>query len=421
MSQHPFALELGELEEVLKSSSETNRQQAQAAEEPEGCDCDSPTEEDATTERMGEEGGSEPDELPDATTLALGEEGGDLPPDFPDATGILAEQGGFISEALPVATTTAVREEEGELPSPILESEEDATTERLAEEGGMEPQELPPPPLSPGDIIFDPLLPPPPDFPDPTGIVAEQGGFFSEIPPGPPDIFLEPPAQPTTLAVGEEGGDGDVEIAEVETLAGTPDEGNLEFITDAFGEPGGFEADAYGELYPELVDAVNSGIVPSLLDHYEAFGQFEPERIGIFGGNFERPDIVTSFGNNTIISGIPIIGYDPLVGDFIFNGNGSGEFGFDILIGESSLTSTETFVLGNSQSQSFYVGSGDVDYALIQNFDVGSDKIQLSGVLTDYNFTFFDNSTRISTAADDLVAVVENVPNIQDATLIFEG
>lgn len=478
MSQHPFELTASQLQEMLNPEERlimppgadappeviaggtflVEDERGQLPPPPGEARPEVIAEELATTERMGEEGGVEPGESRDVTTLAVGEEGGmqprelPPPPDFPDATGILAEQGGFVSDPLPPVATPAVGEEEDELPPPILEGGE--------EEGSMEPRELPPP-----------------DFPEPTGILAEQGGVVSDPLPlatteavgeeggGFTEVLAEQgedpgmattmaigeeggivtraegedgdtvftfaegengemrdfdePMEPTTLAVGEEG--GDVQIAEVQTFAGTEDDGNLEILTDAFGEPGGFNADVYGELYPQLIDAVNSGIIPSLLDHYEAFGQFEPERIGIFVGNFERPDIVTSFGNNTVISGIPIVGYDPIAGDFIFNGNGSGEFGFDILIGESSMTSTELFILGESQSQPFYVGSGDVDYALIQNFDVGSDRIQLSGFLEDYNFEVVNNSTNISTAAGDLVAVVENVTNIQDATLIFEG
>jgi len=472
MSQHPFAMQLGELEEVLKSSSAANREPAQATEEEEGCGCGSPTEEDATTERLGEEGGTKPD----VTTMAVGEEGGmeprelPPPPDFPDATGIVAEQGGFIPDPLPVAVTQAVEET-----------------------GNMEPRELPPPPDFPdvtevveeqGGFISDPLPvattppvreeeqeSPPPDFPQLTDILAEQGGVvsdplvtteavgeeggsftevlgeqgegvattmaigeeggivtradgedgdvvftFIEGEDGEIRDLDEPEA--TTLAVGEEGGDFDVPIAEVGTFGGTPDDGNFDVTTLALGEEGGFNEVAYGELYPPLIDAVNSGVIPSLADHYNNFGQFEPERIGIFSGTPGR-DVVVPFGNNTVITGVPVFGYDPIVGDFVFGGNGSGEV--DVLAGESNASSTETFVLGNSQSQPFYVGFGDADFALIQNFDVGSDQIQLSGAVTDYNFTVFDNSTNISTAAGDLVAIVENVPNIQDATLIFEG
>lgn len=393
---HPFGLTVNELEEVLKPSSvdknssqelppnsnaslpvttQVNREEGEAttlAVGEEGGDLPPPIEEDVTTERMGEEGGMEPEESRDVMTMALGEEGGmepqelPPPPEFPDPTGILAEQGGFISDPLPLANTEGMEEEPGVV-----------TTMAIGEEGG---------------------------------VITSAEGEDGEMPD------FDEPMEPTTLAVGEEG--GDVQIAEVQTLGATPDNGILEVVTAAIGEPGGFDADVYGELYPQLIDAVNSGVIPSLLDHYEAFGQFEPERIGIFVGNFSY-DRVTAFGNNTIISGVSIVGYDPIAGDFIFGGNGSGEF--DVLVGESSLTSTELFILGNSQSQPFYIGSGDVDFALIQNFDVGSDRIQLSGFLEDYNFQIVDNSTRISTAAGDLVAIVENVPNIQDATLIFEG
>lgn len=348
-------------------------------------------------EEIAEELGIEPEEVSVVTTLAIGEEGGvepdELPPDFPEPTGILAEQGGFISDPLPLVTTQAVGEEGGDFTEVLAEQGEDpgfATTLAIGEEGGIVTQAE----GEDGDTVFT--------------LAEGENGEIIEL--GEPISEMTPPGNVDDFEIAE--------VADVQTLAGTPDDGSLEVVTAAFGEPGGFEADVYGELYPALIDAVNSGVVPSLLDHYQAFGQFEPERIGIFVGNF-TPDIVIAFGNNTVISGVSIVGYDPIAGDFIFGGNGSGEF--DVLIGESSMTSTELFILGESQSPSFYVGSGDVDYALIQNFDVGSDRIQLSGFLEDYNFAIVNNSTNISTAAGDLVAVVENVTNIQDATLIFEG
>lgn len=406
-------------------------------------------------EKIAEELGIEPEEVSVVTTMAVGEEGGvepdELPPDFPDPTGILAEQGGVVPDTLLPVTTEMTGEEGGELlpiedPNLILELEgelPEPVTLPLGEDGGMEV--------------------PPPDFPDPTGIVAEEGGFLPEPLPVATTLAVgeegggltevlseqgEDPGVPTTMVIGEEGGvitqaEGengeimelgepvsemtppgnvdDFEIAEVADMpgaAGTQDGGNFEVTTQALGEEGGFSDIAYGELYPQLIDAVNTGVVPSLLGHYEAFGQFEAERIGIFSGT-PGNDMVKPFGNNTIITGVSVFDYDATIGDIVLNGNGSGEA--DILMGESSMTSTELFILGDSQSQPFYVGSGDVDFALIQNFDVGSDRIQLSGFVEDYNFEVVNNSTNISTAAGDLVAIVENVSNIQDATLIFEG
>ncbi|MDY6807254.1 MAG: hypothetical protein SXA11_26055 [Cyanobacteriota bacterium] len=406
-------------------------------------------------EEIAEELGIEPEEVSIVTTMAVGEEGGvepdELPPDFPEPTGILAEQGGVVPDTLLPVTTEMTGEEGGDLPS-IIEIEDPNLIE------GEFPEPVTLALGEDGEAIVSPL-----DFPEPTGIVAEEGGFISEPLPlltteavgeeggGLTEVLSEQGEDPgfvTTMAIGEEGGivtqaEGengeimelgeplsemtppgnvdDFEIAEVADMPGAPgtqDGGNFDVTTLALGEEGGFNEVAYGELYPQLIDAVNSGVIPSLSDHYNNFGQFEAERIGIFSGT-PGNDMVKPFGNNTIITGVPVFGYDAAIGDVVLGGNGSGEA--DILMGESSMTSTEEFILGSSQSQPFYVGSGDADFALIQNFDVGADEIHLSGFLEDYNFAIVNNSTNISTAAGDLVAIVENVSNIQDATLIFEG
>lgn len=383
-------------------------------------------------EKIAEELGIEPDEVSVVTTMAVGEEGGvepeELPPDFPDPTGILAEQGGVIPDTLLPVTTERTGEEGGdliEIEAPNLIEGEllETVTLPLGEDGGFVPDPLP---LATTEAVGE-------EGGGLTEVLAEQGEY---------------PGFATTMAIGEEGGvitqaegeNGEIielgepvsemtppgnvddfeiaEVADMATAGGTQDDGNFEVTTLALGEEGGFNELAYGELYPQLIDAVNSGVIPSLLDHYEAFGQFEAERMGIFSGT-PGNDMVKPFGNNTIISGVPVFGYDATIGDVVLGGNGSGEA--DILMGVSSMTSTEEFILGGSQSQSLYVGSGDADFALIQNFDVGADEIHLSGFLEDYNFAVVNNSTNISTAAGDLVAIVENVSKIQDATLIFEG
>ncbi|WP_293080662.1 hypothetical protein [Okeania sp. SIO3B5] len=355
----------------------------------------------ATTLAIGEEGGN----LPVPTTLALGEEGGvdpiGVPPQEP-TTEAIGEEGGFTT---PINTITQPSSEEGI-----------ATTEALGEEGGMTPIGVPP---------VEPT----------TRAVGEEGGAA----PINNETLTQPNSEEgiaTTLALGEEGGVTTLAIGEeggVTTLAIGEEGGftppiNNEIITQvgseegdvttlAIGEEGGdFNEEIYRQSYPDVDVAINTGVFSSGLEHYIQFGQFEIERIGFFTDN-DSNDIINAFGNNTKIIGVSVIGYD-IINDLIIpSDSGTGEI--DILIGTSGTEGVDTFILGSSTESPFYVGFGDSDFALIQNFDGPLDRIQLSGSLNDYSAEIVNNSVHISTISGDLIAIVEDVSSLDNLNLNF--
>jgi phage-related protein len=122
-------------------------------------------------------------------------------------------------------------------------------------------------------------------------------------------------------------------------------------------------------------------------------------------------------GDDTLIGGSPspgdgLSGYNYLTGtnDTLL---GVGEH--DTLIG-GGIGSVNTFYLGGSNG-SYYVGSGNADYASISNFDVNVDTIQLHGASSDYAQTFANGKVSLyrigSGGSQDLIAQI-------DATGLFD-
>ena len=138
---------------------------------------------------------------------------------------------------------------------------------------------------------------------------------------------------------------------------------------------------------PDVAAAVKAGNFTSGLDHYTKFGQFEPNRVGVFAGTSGN-DVVKAFGSHTLITGVAL---DRLnissrrVPNPLLSSNGSNEF--DTLIGGEG---ADTFVLGivdaynqtatsfyPPSTESFYGGSGLVR---IQGFNQSQgDELQLVG------------------------------------------
>ncbi|WP_293154167.1 hypothetical protein [Okeania sp. SIO2C9] len=352
----------------------------------------------ATTLELGEEGGTSE---AIATTLAIGEEGGNLPV---PTTLALGEEGGLTPIGmLPGEATTQALGEEGGFATPINNetltqpgSEEGfATTQAIGEEGGMTPIGVPP-----GEAT--------------TQAIGEEGGFATPInnetltQPGSEEGFA------TTQAIGEEGGFATPINNGTLTQPGS-EEGGV--TTLAIGEEGGdFNEEIYRQSYPGIDVAINRGEFSSALEHYILFGQFEIERIGFFTDN-DSNDIINAFGNNTRIVGVSVIGYDLINDRVIPSDLGTGEI--DILVGSSGTEGVDQFILGSSPGSPFYLGFGDLDFALIQNFDVPLDRIQLSGSLNDYRFEIVKNSVNISTVSGDLIAIIENVSSLDNLNLNF--
>ncbi|MFB2876383.1 hypothetical protein [Floridanema aerugineum] len=152
-----------------------------------------------------------------------------------------------------------------------------------------------------------------------------------------------------------------------------------------------FNEEFYLLAYPDVANAVKTGTFSSGFDHYRKVGQFE-ERGAFFTGT-SGSDRIKSFGRVAIVYGV-----DPLT-------EGGSIPQVDTLIGGNGL---DIFTLGD-----YYIGAGNADYAVIQNFNpLHFDLIGFSGRSSDYNFQVFNGNTNISTTNGDLVAVVEGNTNL---------
>lgn len=166
-----------------------------------------------------------------------------------------------------------------------------------------------------------------------------------------------------------------------------------------------FNEEAYLRTYPDVAAAVKAGSLSSGQQHYTLYGQFE-KRIGYFFGT-PGNDSLTGFGSGTkLISGVAF--------GALSNGRtvaGVGEV--DTLVGTQG---TDVFALGHpnlpqltSPAQRFYVGRGNADYALIQNFGRFKDVVVLEGSPQNYNIQAVNGSSFISTASGDLVGIVQGI------------
>lgn len=194
--------------------------------------------------------------------------------------------------------------------------------------------------------------------------------------------------------------------------------------------PAGFNEESYLAINPDVRTAVESGVLSSGLAHYQSFGQFEPNRGGVFLGT-SGSDTINAFGQATGILGVGISNITPLgIGglDGIPTSLGIGEI--DTLIGGPGV---DIFNLGlgitplRTTPQKLYVGQGNLDYALIKNFQLEQDLILLAGEPREYRFDAAEGNFLISNAGGDLVGIVEGISNLQirnifdDGTFILSG
>lgn len=121
-------------------------------------------------------------------------------------------------------------------------------------------------------------------------------------------------------------------------------------------------------------------------------------------------DVVTGAGGgDKFVTGVPL--------ESLLNGSPTAGVGqADTLVGSPG---TDLFALGlpsvpqlSLSAQKYYVGSGNTDYATIQNFQRFSDFIILSGISQEYQFQTVNGSLNISTASGDLVGIVQGVPSL---------
>ncbi len=204
-----------------------------------------------------------------------------------------------------------------------------------------------------------------------------------------------------------------------------------------FGEAEGrsgttFNEFGYRNVNPDVAAAIASGAFKSGLEHYIKFGQFE-NRTGVYFPGPSGNDTVTGFGNQDPLCGVDLspgecyAGGTPFGGECLdFRSLGVNEA--DVLIGGGG---NDTFVLGSIANSrvytplSFYTGAGDADFALIENFEVAKDRIQLAGFdISDYLFQTSEGNVNIyyvlnggfgSLPSPELVAVVRGVTSLSES------
>jgi hypothetical protein len=177
---------------------------------------------------------------------------------------------------------------------------------------------------------------------------------------------------------------------------------------------GTFDEQAYLALNPDVAAAVAAGAFSSGLQHYLQTGQFEPNRVAYFTGTTGN-DTITGFGANTVITGIDVI--NPVLnvdGDLEFSSREFGAGDVDTLIGGAG---RDRFFLGvriGVLPEPFYDDNDSADYALIKNFQPGSDTISLGGSsISSYQLQAVNGNLNISYNRD-LIAVVEGITSLSE-------
>lgn len=181
--------------------------------------------------------------------------------------------------------------------------------------------------------------------------------------------------------------------------------------------PGSFEEQAYLADNPDVAAAVRAGTVSSGLQHYIQYG-IKENRLGWFLGSNGNDVITGAGGGEKFVSGVPL--------ESLINGSPTAGVGqADTLVGSPG---ADLFALGfpslpefNTTSQKYYVGSGNTDYATIQNFQRFSDFIVLSGISQEYRFQTVNGNLNISTTSGDLVGIVQGVPSLAQVSSTAAG
>jgi hypothetical protein len=186
--------------------------------------------------------------------------------------------------------------------------------------------------------------------------------------------------------------------------------------------PGSFDEQYYRQTYPDVATAIGAGTFSSGLQHYIRYGQFETNRTALFTGSSGN-DTVVSFGAVTGISGVNagndlrIVNNDGYIN---FRGGDIGKGQVDTLIGGSG---QDIYYLGGERQistysfyspETFYIGGGNSDYAVVKNFEPGKDSIVLAGggLTANYRFQAVNGNLNISNFSGDLVAIVEGITSL---------
>jgi hypothetical protein len=170
------------------------------------------------------------------------------------------------------------------------------------------------------------------------------------------------------------------------------------------------EPNFYAPIYPIQntdVDAlIEAGEYTSYYDHFLKAGQFEEREDTFFVGT-EGNDTLYALGYETVLVGVPISDavYGPV--DVVPLSLGTGQV--DTLYGGNTFEAI--YVLGNGTqlnetAQSFYMGEGDADYALIKDFSP-NDVVFMGSDVSNFTQEVVDGNLEISKDGD-LIAIVEN-------------
>jgi hypothetical protein len=186
-------------------------------------------------------------------------------------------------------------------------------------------------------------------------------------------------------------------------------------------EASNFNSDVYLMAYPDVAKQIKDGKFKSALEHYEKVGQNSKdpkgEDIGGFFTGTEGSDTVTGFGQHPHLVGVNLEVLPGPKDTFPLRPKTLGVGEVDTLIGK--VGAENEFLLGifvnpaNPKAEPFYVGKGEADYALIQNFSPTKDIIILAGQPEQYKFNPVDGKVRITTTSGDLVAIVEGVNQLK--------
>ncbi|MGA1132046.1 MAG: NF038122 family metalloprotease [Prochlorotrichaceae cyanobacterium] len=161
-------------------------------------------------------------------------------------------------------------------------------------------------------------------------------------------------------------------------------------------------------LLPTGTDGVN---------FYSAEGIIKPKLLVNVGGGSGTTtvsgagnDILTGGSGNDTLNGEG--GNDTLTGT---DGVARGIYERDVLLGGAG---ADKFVLGDAQG-AYYLGGGSTDFAVIQDFTAGTDKVQLYGSAANYTTTAQGSDTLLS-YGQDLVAQFTGVTSLNLASSSFQ-
>jgi hypothetical protein len=200
-------------------------------------------------------------------------------------------------------------------------------------------------------------------------------------------------------------------VAELKPFTGSTPVGGTYLVSleneffSTYAEPY-FYAPIYPEQNPDVDVLIAAGEYTSYYDHFLKAGQFEEREDTFFVGT-EGNDTLYALGYETVLVGVPISNatYGPV--DVVPLSLGTGQV--DTLYGGNTFEAI--YVLGNGTqlnetAQSFYIGQGDGDYALIKDFGP-NDVIFMGSDVSVFTQEVVDGNLKISKDGD-LITIVEN-------------